>query len=76
MLGDSELEVKVIAVSDPLNVILLSGHKRGVRSASWHPAGEILVGIIVPVLYCLFVHSIAIDHVRARWHDTCLGSNS
>lgn len=39
----SELIVKVVNVKDPLQVTLLTGHKKPVRETTWSPDGSLLV---------------------------------
>lgn len=48
----SELEVKIIALNEITNIKKLEGHRRGVRRATWHPSGTILVR----VTYCPISH--------------------
>ncbi|KAI5120641.1 hypothetical protein M0805_007978 [Coniferiporia weirii] len=40
--ASDELVVKVIDLDDTTKIHLLSGHKKGVRSVTWHPSGSLL----------------------------------
>jgi chromosome transmission fidelity protein 4 len=40
---NSEANIKLIDLEDTSKICILTGHARGVRRASWHPSGSILV---------------------------------
>ncbi|KAF4598005.1 hypothetical protein EYR38_006399 [Pleurotus pulmonarius] len=40
--ASDELSVKLVNMEDIMQVTLLEGHTRGVRSVTWHPSGELL----------------------------------
>jgi chromosome transmission fidelity protein 4 len=42
MIYYSELSVKLVDIEDNTKIIILNGHKRGVRKATWHPSGSLL----------------------------------
>jgi len=42
---NSEHFVKVVDMEDIMKVNRLDGYNSGVRSATWHPSGTLLVGI-------------------------------
>jgi WD40 repeat protein len=51
----SELEIKVIDLKDPTNIKKLEGHRKGVRKATWHPSGTILVRFLIVWNYIIYI---------------------
>ena len=43
----SEISVKLINLEDTTQIQLLDGHKRSIRSATWHPSGTLLVSTAI-----------------------------
>jgi WD40 repeat protein len=66
----SDLNVKVIDLSDTSKLQTLTGHKNGVRKATWHPSSSYLVSIDSLVTQNSdFIG----DHMRPRWSNRRLG---
>jgi len=52
----SELFVKVVDMEDIMKVNRLEGYTSGVRSATWHPSGTLLVSIFSRELYFSYMN--------------------
>jgi len=52
----SELFVKVVDMEDIMKVNRLEGYTSGVRSATWHPSGTLLVSISSRKLYFSYMN--------------------
>lgn len=61
---DSDKAVKVIDLQDTKKIVLLEGHSKGVRRATWHPSGTLLVRLYHPFGGLSLIPEILVGHLR------------
>jgi len=64
--SNSEHFVKVVDMEDIMKVNRLEGYTSGVRSATWHPSGTLLVSISSREWYSFFIRLLGDLYLRRQ----------
>ena len=62
----SELFVRVVDMEDTSKSTRLEGYKSGVRTATWHPSGSLLVRLFCLAVSALLIHN-TLGYMYVRW---------